>query len=102
MQTNPAQITLSWPADPRATGYDVYRKLRDDVSWDTAVASLAGSATNYVDANVTVGGAYEYRLSKSTTTYSGKGYIMVGIQAPLVESRGKLIFLVDNTFIDVA
>jgi hypothetical protein len=36
VQPNPAQIALSWPADSGATGYTVYRKLRDDSSWGTA------------------------------------------------------------------
>jgi hypothetical protein len=97
VQLNPAQIALSWPADSGATGYTVYRKLRDDSSWGTATL-LAGNATNYVDSNVVVGSAYEYEVSKSASTYAGVGYIYAGIQAPLVDSRGKVVLVVDNTF----
>ena len=96
VQTNPPKITLSWPGDTSATGYTLYRKLRDDTSWGTA-KTLAVNATNYVDTNVVVGGAYEYRMSKSASTYYGEGYIYAGIQAPLVDSRGKVVLLVDNT-----
>ena len=60
VQTNPPQITLSWPADPSATGYTVSTKLRDDLSWGTGIM-LAADATNYVDSNVIVGSAYEYQ-----------------------------------------
>ena len=37
-------------------------------------------------------------ISKSAPAYYGQGYIYAGIQAPLVESRGKVVLLVDNTF----
>jgi hypothetical protein len=33
-----------------------------------------------------------------TTNYTGAGYIYAGIQAPLVESHGKVILVTDNTF----
>jgi Bacterial Ig domain len=98
VQSNPAQITLSWPADTQATGYTVYRKGLNDSSWGTAIVSLTGSASSFTDSNVVVGGAYEYRISKSASGYSGVGYIYGGIQAPLMESRGKVVLLVDSTF----
>ena len=98
VQTNPAQIALSWPADTLATGYTLYRKGRDDSSWGTAVTTLAGSTSSYTDTNVAVGGAYEYQIQKSASSYYGEGDIYAGIQVPLVEFRGKVVLLVDNTF----
>jgi Bacterial Ig domain len=99
--TSPAKITLSWPADPQATGYTLYRKTRDATSWGTGTA-LGAAATSYVDSNVAAGNTYEYRISKAASAgganFTGEGYIYTGIQAPLVESRGKVILLVDNTF----
>ena len=101
VQTNPAQITLSWPGDPQATGYTVYRKARDAGSWGTGTA-LPASATGYTDANVTVGNAYEYRVDKAASVsgvaFTGQGYLYAGILAPLVDSRGKVILLVDDSF----
>ena len=97
VQTNPPQISLSWPGDSNAKGYGVFRKLRDDTSWG-AVASLAANATNFVDTNVVVGSAFEYQIQKTTSSYYGEGDIYAGIQAPLVEYRGKVVLLVDNTF----
>jgi hypothetical protein len=47
---------------------------------------------------VAVGSAYEYRISKSFSSFVGSGYIYAGIQAPLVEGRGKVVLLVDNSF----
>ena len=95
---NPPQIALSWPADPGATGYQVYRKYRDSTSWGSPI-TLATTATNYTDTNVVFGGAYEYALAKSAAGYSGYGFIYSGIQVPLVESRGrKIVLIVDDTF----
>jgi len=97
VQTTPPGITLSWPADPQATGYTLYRKGLADTSWGAGTV-LAASATNYIDSDVVVGGAYEYQLSKTASDYYGEGYVYAGIQAPLVELRGKVVLLVDNTF----
>ena len=100
VRTNPAQIMLSWPADTAATNYMLYRKFRDDTDWGQGL-SLSANATSCVDSNVAAGSAYEYWVSKSgwngTTNYSGQGYLYAGIQAPLVESRGKVVLIVDNT-----
>jgi hypothetical protein len=97
VQTNPPLISLSWPADPNATGYQVYRRLVGATSWGVA-KTLPVNASNYVDTIVVNGGAYEYQVSKSAANYYGEGYIYVGIQAPLNDSRGKVVLLVDNTF----
>jgi hypothetical protein len=98
VQTNPARIMLSWPADSWATNYTLYRKTRDATSWGAAT-TLATNATNYADTSVASGNAFEYWVSKvGRNYYAGDGYIYAGIQVPLVESRGKVILLADNTF----
>jgi hypothetical protein len=94
--TNPPQILLSWPADPQAASYTVYRKSRDATDWGTGTA-LAASASSYLDTKVARGNAYEYRLSKVAANYSGEGYIYAGIELAAVERRGKVVLLVDNT-----
>ena len=95
-QSSPPQIILTWPADAAATNCLLYRKLRDDSAWGSAV-SLAALATNYVDSNVEAGGAYEYQIARTTPSYDSYGYIYAGIEVPLVESRGTVILLVDNS-----
>jgi hypothetical protein len=101
VQTNPPQITLTWPADPDATGYTLYRKQRDDTVWGTATI-LATNGASYVDSNVVVGATYEYQIRKTaregTTSYNGVGYILAGMEGPLVEFRGKVILLVESTY----
>jgi hypothetical protein len=98
VQSSPAQIKLSWPQDTVRTplGYVVYRKALDDASWGPGTV-LSGSITNFVDNNVTDGFAYEYQIVKTNSTFNGYGYVYAGIDAPLTESRGTVILLVDNT-----
>ena len=99
VQVSPPQITLSWPQDTYAapSSYTVYRKSPGATSWGSAT-TLAGTATSYTDTSVAVGTAYEYQITKVTATYNGYGYIQAGINAPLVEGRGKVILVVDNTY----
>lgn len=94
-QTNPAVITLFWPAEPTASSCTLYRKLRDDVSWGGPISLLA-SATNYIDADVVTGSAYEYQIYRIAPQFSSYGYIYAGGVLPLVESRGTVVLVVDN------
>jgi hypothetical protein len=98
VQSSPAQVTLSWPQDGYGVDrYVVFRKAKEAASWG-AGTTLAGSSTTYVDNNVSRGAAYEYQVVKHATLgYKGYGYIYVGIEAPLVENRGKVILLVDSS-----
>jgi hypothetical protein len=99
VQSSPPQITLSWPQDTSVTpsSYTVYRKAPSATSWG-AGTTLAGTATSYTDTGVTAGTAYEYQIVKNAGTYYGYGYIQTGINVPLVESRGKVVLVVDNTY----
>jgi hypothetical protein len=99
VQTFPPQITLIWPQDQYTVpnSYTVYRKASIDSSW-TRLTSLAGSATSYSDNNVVAGTANEYQVVKSTSQYTGYGYIYSGINLPMTDSRGKLLLVVDNTY----
>ncbi len=101
VQESPPQITLRWMADPnRAQSYTVYRKAPDSQDWGGNY-SLSGDATEYVDGEVAVGVAYEYRVEKLVTStipsYRGYGYIYTGIAVPLIENRGTLILIIADT-----
>ena len=98
VQSSPPRITLSWPQDPYgANSYTVYRKSKDASSW-AGGTTLSGSATSYVDNNVASGASYEYQVVKSASLgYTGYGYIYAGIDVPLVDSRGKVILVVDSS-----
>jgi hypothetical protein len=99
VQTSPAKVTLSWVQDTGSvsTGYTVARKLKNETSWNT-LANLPGTTLSYDDTNVSQGSSYEYQVIRNTGTFRGYGYIFVGIDAPLMEGRGKVILLVDDSF----
>lgn len=100
-QANPPQIELAWPIDLEATAYVISRKAPDATNW-TEVANLPGSESSFIDSNVSAGAAHEYRVMKSSTRgFDAFGYILAGIEAPLVENRGKIILIVDATYADL-
>lgn len=99
VQASPPRLLLSWPHDGcnRPSSYALSRKAPEATSWGPAIG-LPGSATSYLDTNVSVGATYEYQLVRTTPNYSGYGYVCAGIQVPMVEERGKLLLVVDRTY----
>ena len=97
VQTNPPTLALSWVLNTNALSYTIYRKSRDATTWGAPLLTVGGGVTNYVDTNVAVGMGYEYRISKSDLAYGGEGYLYSGIEMPLVEQHGTVLFLVDQT-----
>src|SRR5262245_8776548 len=95
VQSAPAQITLSWTQDTQSTpaSYPVYRKSPGATSWGSGTL-LPGSATSYTDTGVTAGTAYEYQVVRQAGGYSAWGYVLSGIDVPLVENRGKVVLVV--------
>ncbi len=98
VQKSPARITLSWVSNANATGYTVYRKLKPQKTWGSAIANLPGTTNEYVDNTVSVGVSYEYKVICTASGFTGYGYINSGIEIPLIENRGSILLLIDNTF----
>jgi hypothetical protein len=107
-QVSPAQIQLTWPTRADALEYYVFRKAPEATLWGNAIHTLttgAATSTGWTDTNVAVGQLYEYQVicyistinSTALNNVSAYGYLWAGIQAPLVESRGTAVLLVDNT-----
>ncbi len=98
-QTSPPQIALNWLTHTNTTGYTVYRKLKGGTAWGSVIATLGASATQYVDNTAAVNTNYEYKVIRTTSSLgSGYGYVNAGIEIAMVENRGKVVLLVDNTF----
>ncbi len=95
----PPSITLNWLTYPTTTGYQVYRKLKGGTSWGPVVANVAGTATSWTDNTVQLNTNYEYKIVRSTSGYgNGYGYVNSAVELAMVESRGTLVLIVDNTF----
>jgi hypothetical protein len=99
VQETPALITLTWPQDTymAPNSYTIYRKAPGATSWGTGT-TLPGTSTSYTDSNVSVGTAYEYQVVKSTSLYTGYGYLYGGIKVAANENRGKLLLVIDKTY----
>lgn len=96
VRTAPPRIQLRWEPDPYgAQSYTVFRKSKKAAAWGEGIV-LPGNALSYTDHNVAVGGDYEYQVVKAAR-HPGYGYIHAGINAPLIEARGKVILVVANT-----
>ncbi|MCX5757802.1 MAG: fibronectin type III domain-containing protein [Candidatus Hydrogenedentes bacterium] len=99
VQESPPKITLSWPASTGTGAIYVYRKTDADSWWVMpAIATLASTATTVNDTGVSVGTPYEYMVYQDEPSISGRrGQVYSGIKIPVVEDRGKIVLIVDNT-----
>ena len=99
VQVSPAKITLHWLNDTSATAYKIYKRAaHSGNSWGNPISTLSNTSSLYADINVTVGTDYEYRVLKLGVK-AGYGYINSSIKLPSVENRGKLILVVENTYV---
>lgn len=107
VSSSPLSITIRWTSYVAGTSYTIYRKVKGAASWGTAIATLPGSATQYIDSTVSEGVYYEYRIDRpsslsqitpSTPPGLAVGYIATGINVPVVDDRGKILLLVDNFY----
>lgn len=95
-QKSPPTITLNWPSRGNATAYAVYRRPSTGGGW-VQIGTPVVTATSFADTNVTVGAKYEYKVQCTASDVTAYGYTLSGIEAPLVDDRGKIILLVDDT-----
>jgi hypothetical protein len=93
----PARLTLNWLKDPDATNYFVFRKAKAATAWGGAIATVSKDSTRYVDNNVVVGTAYEYRVSKTSPLGNGFGYVYAAMKLPATEWKGSILLLIDST-----
>ena len=96
---NPPAISFKWNPIPGKLNTEIYRKSKYSNSWGSAIASLPNSAVEYTDENVETGVEYEYAI-KAKWGIKIETYVTAGIKCKETEYRGKIIFLVDSTFID--
>lgn len=93
-------VTLNWttPGGVNVTAQRLWKRVKGSASWGTAI-TIGAPDTSYPDPDAVPGVAYEYSLQRTrtgtpTTVY---GAIVAGYNVPLVESRGNVCLLVDNT-----
>lgn len=100
---NPNKISLNWlyKYDGKTNGaYSIDRKLKSESTWTNLEPKLNYPASEFEDLDVESGVQYEYRIIGTCDNLYSKayGYINTGIEIPMVENRGGIIVLIDNTF----
>ncbi|MDX1952775.1 MAG: fibronectin type III domain-containing protein [Verrucomicrobiota bacterium] len=99
--TSNVSIELFWKApETTAAGYRIFRKLKEENLWQET-GHVTGTATNYIDKNVRIGSSYEYKVVREFTEPepAGYGYIYAGLQAPLIEFRGKVLLVLEREIV---
>jgi hypothetical protein len=96
---NPPAISFQWNQIPGHFDILIFRKSKNSDSWGNAIATLPVSALSFTDNEVTPGINYEYAI-KAKYYMPIETYINAGIKCRENEYRGKLILLVDSTFVD--
>lgn len=102
-------IVLKWKPDPAVRSWAIYRRplgVEGAERWGSAltapVLDFDAKEVRYLDRDVEIGSTYEYRIDKLGTEdgrdYVASTFILVGLEEPPVEQRGKLILLVDDRF----
>lgn len=102
---SPPQLRLEWDVvDYFGTAMDrkLFRRNKEDLEWGAPIATLPNSGTTYTytDTTLTAGVAYEYRLQTvrvSDQSLHSESYVSGGIDIPVIENRGTLLLLVDQS-----
>ena len=97
---SPASITVTWPSDADASNFILYRKLKTSTTWGSVLATLPASANQYVDAAVSSGIIYDYKIQMSSSSTPIKyGYLSSGVDVKANSNRGIAIVVIENSFI---
>ena len=95
---NPPAISFKWNPISEKTNISIYRKNRNSNQWGNPIATLPSNAVEFTDKNMATGFEYEYSIiAKSFVPIAT--YVSAGIKCSETEYRGKLILLVDSSFV---
>jgi len=93
-------VTLHWsPSYHPSTGITVYRRISGESNWGSG-ASLLPSALSYTDMTAMANTLYEYRVVRTQSSAGNpvaEGHLWSGVNVPVVEDRGRVILVVDDT-----
>ena len=102
--TSSPVITLNWPALSGATDpiYITRTELTATGRGSARNFTLATNVTSLADTNALVGKRYEYVVSQrynfsGSTWITRKTSLTAGSEVPVIENRGRVLLLVDNT-----
>jgi len=97
VSASPVSVLVEWP-NPTGGNLQLLRRTKGQAGnqWISLINATASTLTSYTDQNVLAGQTYEYALRR-TTTLDAFGYAHVAVYAPVTDSRGKVMIVVDST-----
>lgn len=95
---NPPGISFKWNQVPGNFEILIFRKNKNSNNWGDAIAKLPAKTIEFTDNSVKTGIEYEYAI-KAKYYMPIETYVNAGIKCRETEYRGKIILLVDNSFI---
>ncbi|MBP1669697.1 MAG: hypothetical protein H6Q21_2063, partial [Bacteroidetes bacterium] len=97
---SPAVISFKWEPMSGTPKIYIWRKSKNTTNWGVKIASLPADTNGYTDKNVETGVEYEYKIIKNEDSRPIITYVNTGIKCKEVEYRGKVILLIDSTFVN--
>ncbi|MFQ5448246.1 MAG: C25 family cysteine peptidase, partial [Saprospiraceae bacterium] len=96
VQTGTPQVTLDWDNGADTAGILIIRRVKDAPDWFVLLDEAATATTTFTDTNVAAGMTYEYGIQRLKGGIYAYGYATVPIEAPLTDSRGKVLIFVEE------
>lgn len=93
-------IKLKWNIIPSATGYTVSKKLRKSATWTTLDTLSTYSDTTYTDTVTNTQIGYEYQIVTTGSGVAASGCVYAAINLPANHYSGRIILLIDSTYIN--
>jgi len=89
-------VTLNWP-NPFASNVNIQRRTKGESGsqWIQILSAQNSPLTTLTDPNVVFGQTYEYQIERISNV-SSYGYVHAAIEAPVTDSRGKLLLFTEE------
>lgn len=99
--TSQPKIRFDFSGVTNADSIKIYKKQKSAQTWNL-LNTIPATTTFFVDTPYVLGSDTEYRIYKDSVSGSvdGNTYVYTGVEMPLVEYRGKMILIVDSTFVN--
>lgn len=98
---NPLSVIVTWD-NPDTSNILILRRTKGQTGtqWVQAYSQTKTKITGVVDNSVVAGQTYEYVIQRTVGTLNAYGYVHVAVGAAAVDTRGKVLVIVDSTTAD--
>ncbi len=93
-------IQLKWSKISSASGYTIARKLRNAAAWTYIDTTATNSDTSFTDIITNRSVGYEYQIITTGSGVQASGCVYAAIDLPANHYTGRLLLLVDSSYIN--